>query len=473
MLYQLGNSGHCDSYYRDVDCGNTANPTSGPDGDAATKGWDAATGWGEPDWFNFATGYAITLGATNLSQPAVAHDRHFAWTLREDAEQLDRARVLVPVGVDLLRGRRRLGRHAVVRQVPRRRRLGRGEHVLQDAPTAARRWFPSNSDMFSIACTSSSTCASRSAPAAASGGRPTAAPRGPTSRRRRQQQAAHADHVPEQLDLLRGRRPRQRDEVDRRRRRPGRGCTSTDGNPIYGLSCPSTTVCYATDIYAHVIKTADGGATWTWQTTPITTPGVDVAGLRRAEPVRRPDGDLVLRREHLRRPSGLYVVPGGQTIPSTDPPIVTHHRRRRDLDAPHEQRRQRRGLHDAVGRRGRRRHEREGRQRHQLHGRPDDGRRRRRGQPGDGDDHRRRHVGSRRHRRHVHPCARVRPCERRGGHDHERELAQLPARGLVPARHDDLHGGRPRRRDRDDDRPRDLDADDVRTRRTSSTASCA
>ena len=39
--------------------------------------------------------------------------------------------------------------------------------------------------------------------------------------------------------------------------------SSTDGNPIYGLSCPSTTVCYATDIYAHVIKTTDGGATWT------------------------------------------------------------------------------------------------------------------------------------------------------------------------------------------------------------------
>ena len=49
-------AGTADSYYRDVQCGNTANPTSGPDGDAAIKGWDAATGWGEPDWFNFATG---------------------------------------------------------------------------------------------------------------------------------------------------------------------------------------------------------------------------------------------------------------------------------------------------------------------------------------------------------------------------------------------------------------------------------
>ena len=29
-MYQLGNSGNYDSYFRDVVCGNTANPTSGP-----------------------------------------------------------------------------------------------------------------------------------------------------------------------------------------------------------------------------------------------------------------------------------------------------------------------------------------------------------------------------------------------------------------------------------------------------------
>src|SRR5262249_47356083 len=40
VLYQIGNSGHADSYYRDIQCGNTANPTSGPDGDAASVGWD-------------------------------------------------------------------------------------------------------------------------------------------------------------------------------------------------------------------------------------------------------------------------------------------------------------------------------------------------------------------------------------------------------------------------------------------------
>ena len=55
VIYQLGNGGHADSYYRDVTCGNTANPTAAPDGDAAQRGWDAATGWGAPDWFHFAT----------------------------------------------------------------------------------------------------------------------------------------------------------------------------------------------------------------------------------------------------------------------------------------------------------------------------------------------------------------------------------------------------------------------------------
>src|SRR4029077_8013981 len=59
IMYQIGNSGHYDSYFRDVTCGNTANPASGPDGDAAQPGWDAATGWGAPDWFNYSTSYPI------------------------------------------------------------------------------------------------------------------------------------------------------------------------------------------------------------------------------------------------------------------------------------------------------------------------------------------------------------------------------------------------------------------------------
>src|ERR1044072_1803503 len=69
LLYQLGNSGHASSYYRDIQCGNTANARGGADGAAAGPGWAPAPGWGEPDWFQFATGFALALGATNLSVP--------------------------------------------------------------------------------------------------------------------------------------------------------------------------------------------------------------------------------------------------------------------------------------------------------------------------------------------------------------------------------------------------------------------
>src|SRR5262249_17995706 len=77
-LYQMGNSANYNSYFRRVMCGNPAGSTSGPYGDAAGIGWDPATGWGEPDWFNFAKGYAITLGATNVSVPA-SLSNNFGW----------------------------------------------------------------------------------------------------------------------------------------------------------------------------------------------------------------------------------------------------------------------------------------------------------------------------------------------------------------------------------------------------------
>ncbi len=155
---------------------------------------------------------------------------------------------------------------------------------------------------------------------------------------------------------------------------------STDGNPIYGLSCPSTTVCYATDIYAHVIKTTDGGATWTWQTTPITTPYAPVvAETGGPNPFGGLMGDLVLRRQHVRRRRASTSSRRGQTIPNPDPPIVT------TTDGGTTWTRQTSG------------------------------------------------TGT----------------------------GQLPARRLVPAGHDDVHGGRPRRQDRHHDRPRDVDGRDV------------
>src|SRR5262249_11156142 len=96
----------------------------------------------------------------------------------------------------------------------------------------------------------------------------------------------------------------------------------TDGNPIYGLACPTTTVCYATDIYGHVLKTSDGGVSWTWQATPGTTPGRNVAasgGPNRSAGVVAIWGSSATTGVA----PGLDVVPPGQTIRSTAPPIVT------------------------------------------------------------------------------------------------------------------------------------------------------
>ena len=95
MLYQLGTSSHYGSYFYDVVCGNTANPSGGPDGDAAGAGWDPATGWGEIDWFNYSTGYAIALGATDLSQPASIAS-HYAYTCAQTPTNASERAVSLP-----------------------------------------------------------------------------------------------------------------------------------------------------------------------------------------------------------------------------------------------------------------------------------------------------------------------------------------------------------------------------------------
>ena len=296
IMYQIGNSGHYNSYYRDVTCGNTANPASGPDGDAAQPGWDAATGWGAPDWFNYSTGYAIALGATNLSVPA-SLARNYSWLCARTPSNSSERGISCPtsstcyaVGAasggtpwygkflavrcvgrrqHVLQDRRRRPelvpverRHAVDRlrriEYLRRSRRRRANQTTGDGGTT---WSdtPSgfNKALTQVTCPSSSVCY-------AAGDRGTV------------------------LKSTDG------------------GSTwsylhSTDGNPVYGLACPTDSVCYATDIYAprdqdvrrrrDVDVAADAGD----------DAGPGGAGLRRPEPIRGSLRDLVLRREHVRR----------------------------------------------------------------------------------------------------------------------------------------------------------------------------
>ena len=286
-----------------------------------------------------ASATRCALGATNLSvppslSPALRVD------VREDAEQLDRARLLVPDGVDLLRGRQ-----------PRRaatpwygkfltgRRLGRREHVLQE--------HRRRGDLVPV------------------------------------EQRHVLDRLHEQQHVHRGgsRRPRAADDrrrqhVDRRRHRAR---TTTSRSRRSRARRAST--CYAVGDRGNAMKSTDGGQTWSWLNTTDGNPiyglscpiddgllrdrhlrprpqddgrrhdlgvaddadhdaGRRGSGLRRAEPVRRADGDLVLLGDDLRRlgPLRRPERPDDPEHRSAD-----HHddERRHDLDAPDEQRRRR------------------------------------------------------------------------------------------------------------------------------------
>ena len=134
VMYQMGNSGHYDNYFRDVQCGNTASPAAGPDGDAAQPGWDAATGWGAPDWFNYSTGYALTLGATNLSLPP-SLARGYLWSCaRTPGNSSERGISCPSSSVCFAVGTA----SSATRDGPwygkflDQRRLGRRQHVLQE-----------------------------------------------------------------------------------------------------------------------------------------------------------------------------------------------------------------------------------------------------------------------------------------------------------------------------------------------------
>ena len=317
MFYELGNSGNADRYYRDIVCGNTANPTSGPDGDAARPGFDAATGWGELDWYHFSVGVAIALGATDLSQPSPL-TTGFPWGCAKTPSNSSERGISFPSSsTGYAVGAASGGTPWPAKFLPAG--AWGAVNTFFKSTDGGATWFPSNSDMLSVACTSSTTCLEVGV-----GGR----------ERRTSNSGAIWTDAPTGYDkpLTQVTCPSSTTcyAVGDR----GTALKSTDGgaswsflastgaNPVYGLSCPSTMVCYATDIYAHVLKTSDGGATWTWQETPITTPGLDVPGSGGPNPfagllsISCPAVDTCVA-------TGLYVVVGGQTIPSTDPPIIT------------------------------------------------------------------------------------------------------------------------------------------------------
>jgi len=321
LLYQLGNSGHADSYFRDVDCGNTANPTSGPDGDAAIKGWDAATGWGEQDWFNFSTGIAQQLGATSVSTPS-SLSRHFPWTCaKTPSNSTERAFSCPTASVCYAVGASSGGTPWYGKFIPGG--AWGAANTIFKSTDGGQTWFPSNSDMFSIACTSSSTCMTVGA-----GGRERRTTDGGSTwsdvatAPGNNKPLTQVECPSSSICYAVGDRGNIQKSTD-----GGQTWSwefgATYGNPMYGLSCPSTTTCFATDIYAHVFKTIDGGANWTAQVTPITTPYTPVVAETGGP---NPWGGLTgisCSDASTCVGVGIYATVGGQTNPNPDPPIVT------------------------------------------------------------------------------------------------------------------------------------------------------
>jgi photosystem II stability/assembly factor-like uncharacterized protein len=321
VLYQLGNSPNYQSYFRDIECGNTANPTSGPDGDAAARGWDPATGWGEPDWFNFSIGYAMQLGATNLTAPA-SLNRHFSWgCAKTPSNSTERAITCPSTSTCFAVGSSSGGTPWYGKFLPSGA-WGAVNTILKSTD-GGQSWFPSNSDMFSIACTSSSTCLTVGAGGrerrTTDGGNTWAdVPTAPGNNKPLTQVTCPSSSICYAVGD-RGNVMKSTDGGQTWAWQFG----ATYGNPLYGLSCPSTTTCYATDIYAHVFKTTDGGTTWAAQTTPITTPYAPVVAETGGP---NPWGGLTgisCSDASTCVGVGIYASVSGQTNPNTDPPIVT------------------------------------------------------------------------------------------------------------------------------------------------------
>jgi photosystem II stability/assembly factor-like uncharacterized protein len=272
-LYQLGDSTHSSSYFNDVVCGNTANPSGGPDGDAASAGWDPATGWGELDWFNYSTGYAIALGATGLTQPASIATNYAYGCAQTPTNASERAVSLPTTSTGYSVGSPSGGTPWPATFLARNA-WGATNNFLKTTDGGAT-WQTTNSDMLAISCTPALRCIE-----VGDGGRIRRTTDGGVTWT---YMISHTDKALTSIACPNASICYTAGDRGQVLKSTNGGVTwsfltSADGNPIYGLACPSTTICYTVDSYAHVEKTLDGGNTWTLSSTPITTPGVDVPG---------------------------------------------------------------------------------------------------------------------------------------------------------------------------------------------------
>ncbi len=271
IMYELGNSGNYVDYYRDVLCGNDADPSGSPDGESALPGWDEASGWGEIDWLHYSTGYAQELGATNLSTPS-SLSQNYSWTCARTPGNSTEHGISFPsstVGYAV-------GTASTAPWFSTFLPSGSwgATNTFYKTINGGTTWAAANADMLSVACTSSTTCVE-----VGDGGVIQLTTNGGST-------WASVDTSGFNQALTQVQCPSTTvcfaagDRGTILQSSDGGNTwsysSSIDGNPIYGFSCPTTTNCYATDIYGHVEVTTNGGSSWSMQTTPATTPAINV-----------------------------------------------------------------------------------------------------------------------------------------------------------------------------------------------------
>ncbi|MFZ0665087.1 MAG: Ig-like domain repeat protein [Acidimicrobiales bacterium] len=272
IMYEMGNSGDYSDYFRDVLCGNDADPSGGPDGEAAQPGWDEATGWGAINWLDYSTGYAMTLGATGLTTPA-SNNQNYQWSCAKTPGNSTEHGISFPTSsVGFAVG---TASSSPWESTYLPSRAWGASNTFYTTTNGGTDWVPSNSDMLAVTCTSVSTCIE-----VGDGGVIKVTTDGGavwTADATEFNQALTQVTCPSSSECFAaGDRGTVLESTNG-------GITwsysaSVDGNPIYGLSCPSTSDCYAVDNYGHVMTTTNGGASWTLESTPVTAPGVNVPG---------------------------------------------------------------------------------------------------------------------------------------------------------------------------------------------------
>ena len=130
IMYELGNSGNYADYYRDVLCGNDADPTGGPDGASALPGWDQASGWGAIDWLHYARATPRSSARPGLTTPS-SLSQNYSWTCAKTPGNPTEHGISFPnSSIGYAVGPRRAS--PWFSTFLAERLVGRDEHVLQD-----------------------------------------------------------------------------------------------------------------------------------------------------------------------------------------------------------------------------------------------------------------------------------------------------------------------------------------------------